>query len=131
MAEDPKHARFVVSTRNIILAEGNGDYLIAFGATWFCQGLQLERLVILRNYPAALCTQAGKPTKPEKKAKPTSKKAAVAAAAPPEPEEPFDNSTYRNNQHHSYTPFTFVDMDVEMSKYRLPQPSTGRPSPRH
>uniref|UniRef100_A0A0E9XBL8 Uncharacterized protein n=3 Tax=Anguilla anguilla TaxID=7936 RepID=A0A0E9XBL8_ANGAN len=27
--------------------------------------------------------------------------------------------------------YTFVDMDVEMAKYRLPQPSSGRPSPRH
>ncbi|MCI4378715.1 hypothetical protein PGIGA_G00219020 [Pangasianodon gigas] len=56
-----------------------------------------------------------------------------AAAAPaPEPEpEPFDNTTYKNLQHHSYNMYTFVDMDVEMAKHRLPQPSTGRPSPRH
>ncbi|XP_053483449.1 myristoylated alanine-rich C-kinase substrate isoform X2 [Ictalurus furcatus] len=56
-----------------------------------------------------------------------------AAAAPaPEPEpEPFDNTTYKNLQHHSYHTYTFVDMDVEMAKHRLPQPSTGRPSPRH
>ncbi|MCJ8732828.1 hypothetical protein PDJAM_G00215770 [Pangasius djambal] len=56
-----------------------------------------------------------------------------AAAAPaPEPEpEPFDNTTYKNLQHHSYNMYTFVDMDVEMAEHRLPQPSTGRPSPRH
>ncbi|XP_014870522.1 nucleolin 2 isoform X2 [Poecilia latipinna] len=51
-----------------------------------------------------------------------------SAAVPP---EPFDNSTYKNYQHHSYTSFTFADLDVEMAKYRLPQPSSGRPSPRH
>ncbi|XP_069580617.1 uncharacterized protein ndufv3 isoform X1 [Brachyistius frenatus] len=54
-----------------------------------------------------------------------------AAAAPPEPEEPFDNSTYKNQQHHSYTPYTFADLDLEMAKFRLPQPSSGRPSPQH
>nr|XP_061799252.1 uncharacterized protein LOC133590641 [Nerophis lumbriciformis] len=54
-----------------------------------------------------------------------------AAQAPAEPEEIIDNSTYRNYQHHSYTPYTFADMDVEMAKYRLPQPSSGRSSPRH
>ncbi|XP_077335486.1 NADH dehydrogenase [ubiquinone] flavoprotein 3, mitochondrial [Lithobates pipiens] len=52
------------------------------------------------------------------------------SAAPP-PEEPFDNSKYQNQQHFSYTTFTFVDYDVDLSKYRLPQPSSGRPSPFH
>lgn len=56
---------------------------------------------------------------------------AAAAAEPTEPEEPFDNSTYKNYQHHGYTPYTFVDLDVDMAKYRLPQPSSGRPSPLH
>lgn len=51
---------------------------------------------------------------------------AAAAAAPPEPEEPLDISTYKNYQHHSYHPFTFADMDVEMAKYRLPQPTASR-----
>ncbi len=50
--------------------------------------------------------------------------AEAAAAAPPEPEEPFDNSTYKNYQHHNYNPFTFADLDVEMAKFRLPQPSS-------
>ncbi|XP_009302931.2 NADH dehydrogenase [ubiquinone] flavoprotein 3, mitochondrial isoform X2 [Danio rerio] len=50
----------------------------------------------------------------------------------PEPEpEPFDNTTYKNLQHHNYNMYTFTDMDVEMAKYRLPQPSSGRPSPQH
>lgn len=57
--------------------------------------------------------------------------AAAAPAPKPEPvPEPFDNTTYRNLQHHDYNIYTFVDMDVEMAKHRLPQPSTGRPSPR-
>nr|XP_055071683.1 cytadherence high molecular weight protein 1 isoform X1 [Misgurnus anguillicaudatus] len=50
----------------------------------------------------------------------------------PEPEpEPFDNTTYKNLQHHQYNMYTFADMDVEMSKHRLPQPSSGRLSPSH
>lgn len=47
----------------------------------------------------------------------------------PEPElepEPFDNTTYKNLQHHNYDMYTFADMDVEMAKHRLPQPSAGR-----
>ncbi|RVE57748.1 hypothetical protein OJAV_G00202450 [Oryzias javanicus] len=52
-------------------------------------------------------------------------------AAAPEPEEPLDNTTYKNYQHHSYNPYTFADLDLEMAKYRLPQPSSGRPSPQH
>ncbi|XP_051939004.1 serine-rich adhesin for platelets isoform X2 [Hippocampus zosterae] len=48
-----------------------------------------------------------------------------------EPEDTFDNSLYRNYEHHSYSTYTFADMDVEMAKYRLPQPTSGRPSPRH
>ncbi|XP_066477398.1 NADH dehydrogenase [ubiquinone] flavoprotein 3, mitochondrial [Tiliqua scincoides] len=47
------------------------------------------------------------------------------------PQEDFDISTYKNLQHHEYTPFTFVDYDVELSKFRLPQPSSGRISPWH
>ncbi|XP_049584400.1 uncharacterized protein ndufv3 isoform X3 [Syngnathus scovelli] len=49
----------------------------------------------------------------------------------PKPEDASDNSKYQNYQHHSYTPYTFADMDLEMAKYRLPQPTSGRPSPRH
>ncbi|XP_025026698.1 NADH dehydrogenase [ubiquinone] flavoprotein 3, mitochondrial [Python bivittatus] len=46
-------------------------------------------------------------------------------------EETYDISTYKNLQHHEYQPFTFVDFDVLLSKFRLPQPSSGRLSPRH
>uniref|UniRef100_A0A3B5LVW6 Uncharacterized protein n=1 Tax=Xiphophorus couchianus TaxID=32473 RepID=A0A3B5LVW6_9TELE len=56
---------------------------------------------------------------------------AESAAVPPEPEKSFDNSTYKNYQHHRYTSYTFADLDVEMTKYRLPQPSSGKLSPRH
>ncbi|XP_056096811.1 nucleolar and coiled-body phosphoprotein 1 isoform X2 [Rhinichthys klamathensis goyatoka] len=40
--------------------------------------------------------------------------------------EPFDNTTYKNLQHHQYDAYTFADLDVEMSKHRLPQPSAAR-----
>uniref|UniRef100_A0A8C2B4K5 NADH:ubiquinone oxidoreductase subunit V3 n=1 Tax=Cyprinus carpio TaxID=7962 RepID=A0A8C2B4K5_CYPCA len=46
----------------------------------------------------------------------------------PEP-EPFDDTTYKNLQHHHYNMYTFADVDVALSKYRLPQPSSGRVSP--
>ncbi|XP_051564543.1 NADH dehydrogenase [ubiquinone] flavoprotein 3, mitochondrial-like isoform X2 [Myxocyprinus asiaticus] len=79
-------------------------------------------------FVAALCTKADVPPKTAKKAK-AAKKAQEKA---PEPEpEPFDNTTYKNLQHHLYNMYTFADMDVEMSKHRLPQPSSGRPSPSH
>ncbi|NXU54509.1 NDUV3 dehydrogenase, partial [Turnix velox] len=51
-------------------------------------------------------------------------------AAEPAPEE-FDNSTYKNLQHHEYNIYTFFDSVVVLSKFRQPQPSSGRPSPRH
>ncbi|XP_014793646.1 PREDICTED: NADH dehydrogenase [ubiquinone] flavoprotein 3, mitochondrial isoform X1 [Calidris pugnax] len=51
-------------------------------------------------------------------------------AAEPAPEE-FDNSTYKNLQHHEYNIYTFVDSVAVLSKFRQPQPSSGRPSPRH
>ncbi|KAM9627202.1 NADH dehydrogenase [ubiquinone] flavoprotein 3, mitochondrial isoform 1-T2 [Morphnus guianensis] len=54
----------------------------------------------------------------------------TTAAAEPAPEE-FDNSTYKNLQHHEYNIYTFVDSVVFLSKFRQPQPSSGRPSPRH
>ncbi|XP_074714516.1 NADH dehydrogenase [ubiquinone] flavoprotein 3, mitochondrial isoform X1 [Strix uralensis] len=54
----------------------------------------------------------------------------TTAAAEPPPEE-FDNSTYKNLQHHEYNIYTFVDSVAALSKFRQPQPSSGRPSPRH
>ncbi|KAK1169612.1 NADH dehydrogenase [ubiquinone] flavoprotein 3, mitochondrial isoform X1 [Acipenser oxyrinchus oxyrinchus] len=57
------------------------------------------------------------------------KAAALAVENPAEPE--FDISTYKNLQHHNYTTYTFANYDTEMTKYRLPQPTSGRPSPRH
>uniref|UniRef100_A0A8C0HS20 NADH dehydrogenase [ubiquinone] flavoprotein 3, mitochondrial n=1 Tax=Buteo japonicus TaxID=224669 RepID=A0A8C0HS20_9AVES len=54
----------------------------------------------------------------------------TTAAAEPAPEE-FDNSSYKNLQHHEYNIYTFVDSVVVLSKFRQPQPSSGRPSPRH
>ncbi|KAM6314333.1 NADH dehydrogenase [ubiquinone] flavoprotein 3, mitochondrial isoform 2-T2 [Podargus strigoides] len=54
----------------------------------------------------------------------------TTTAAEPAPEE-FDNSTYKNLQHHEYNTYTFVDSVVVLSKFRQPQPSSGRASPRH
>ncbi|NXT55945.1 NDUV3 dehydrogenase, partial [Pluvianellus socialis] len=51
-------------------------------------------------------------------------------AAEPAAEE-FDNSTYKNLQHHEYNIYTFADSVALLSKFRQPQPSSGRPSPRH
>uniref|UniRef100_Q2VYF0 NADH dehydrogenase [ubiquinone] flavoprotein 3, mitochondrial n=2 Tax=Homo sapiens TaxID=9606 RepID=Q2VYF0_HUMAN len=49
----------------------------------------------------------------------------------PVPAEPFDNTTYKNLQHHDYSTYTFLDLNLELSKFRMPQPSSGRESPRH
>ncbi|KAI7790472.1 NADH dehydrogenase flavoprotein 3 [Triplophysa rosa] len=81
-------------------------------------------------FVAALCTKADALPKTAKKAKAASKKQALEKSPEPDP-EPFDNTTYKNLQHHHYNMYTFVDMDVEMAKHRLSQPSSGRPSPRH
>ncbi|XP_068011298.1 NADH dehydrogenase [ubiquinone] flavoprotein 3, mitochondrial isoform X1 [Melanerpes formicivorus] len=54
----------------------------------------------------------------------------TTSADKPAPEE-FDNSTYKNLQHHEYNIYTFADYNAILSKYRQPQPSSGRPSPRH
>ncbi|NXE98023.1 NDUV3 dehydrogenase, partial [Menura novaehollandiae] len=54
----------------------------------------------------------------------------IEAPAEPAPEE-FDNSTYKNLQHHEYHTYTFADYITVLSKFRQPQPSSGRPSPRH
>ncbi|XP_051474991.1 NADH dehydrogenase [ubiquinone] flavoprotein 3, mitochondrial isoform X5 [Apus apus] len=70
---------------------------------------------------AALCTRPGSSAAPPRK--PT-------AAAEPAPEE-FDNSTYKNLQHHNYNIYTFFDSIEVLAKFRQPQPSSGRPSPRH
>ncbi|XP_037687038.1 NADH dehydrogenase [ubiquinone] flavoprotein 3, mitochondrial isoform X2 [Choloepus didactylus] len=47
------------------------------------------------------------------------------------PAEPFDNSTYKNLQHHEYSTYTFLDLNLNLSKFRMPQPSSGRESPQH
>uniref|UniRef100_H0WN76 Uncharacterized protein n=1 Tax=Otolemur garnettii TaxID=30611 RepID=H0WN76_OTOGA len=48
-----------------------------------------------------------------------------------EPPEPSDSTTYKNLQHHDYSTYTFLDLNLHLSKFRMPQPSSGRPSPRH
>ncbi|XP_058379153.1 NADH dehydrogenase [ubiquinone] flavoprotein 3, mitochondrial isoform X3 [Diceros bicornis minor] len=70
-------------------------------------------------------SEKGQPPNPKRQSPP--KKPAQAAA----PAEPFDNTTYKNLQHHDYTTYTFLDLNLELSKFRVPQPSSGRESPRH
>ncbi|XP_017508134.2 NADH dehydrogenase [ubiquinone] flavoprotein 3, mitochondrial isoform X1 [Manis javanica] len=43
----------------------------------------------------------------------------------------FNNTTYRNLQHHDYSTYTFLDLNLDLTKFRMPQPSSGRESPRH
>ncbi|KAG7260676.1 hypothetical protein CRUP_015498 [Coryphaenoides rupestris] len=99
--------------------------LLRLGRLGARKALRLESWGAMRRpAAAALCTRGAEPP-----AIPT--KAPSNKAAAPEPEAPFDNSAYQNLQHHTYNTFTFVDLDVEMAKHRLPQPSSGRPSPQH
>uniref|UniRef100_A0A803T554 NADH dehydrogenase [ubiquinone] flavoprotein 3, mitochondrial n=1 Tax=Anolis carolinensis TaxID=28377 RepID=A0A803T554_ANOCA len=96
---------------------------ILFGRAAPFKTLQLQAWR-LRSLPSAvsLCT------KPE-----DSKKVSKKKTKPPveTAQETFDISSYKNLQHHEYTPYTFVDYDVLLSERRLPQPSSGRSSPRH
>ncbi|XP_049641411.1 NADH dehydrogenase [ubiquinone] flavoprotein 3, mitochondrial [Suncus etruscus] len=78
----------------------------------------------------SLAAESGKSDRaqsPSSKKQSPPKKPAPAAAPP----EPFDNSKYRNLQHHEYTPYTFLDVNTQLAGQRLPQPSSGRESPRH
>eukprot|EP00066_Takifugu_rubripes_P029204 XP_011618470.1 PREDICTED: NADH dehydrogenase [ubiquinone] flavoprotein 3, mitochondrial isoform X2 [Takifugu rubripes] len=96
--------------------------ILRFGRRAPLKCFQSENWILQRNPSVAwFCSHPPEPPKMPKT--PAGKK---AAAAPPEPEEPLDPSTYKNYQHHSYHPFTFADMDVEMAKYRLPQPTANR-----
>ncbi|XP_004842487.1 NADH dehydrogenase [ubiquinone] flavoprotein 3, mitochondrial isoform X2 [Heterocephalus glaber] len=109
-------------------------------AAWFVLRLaraealktMLLEVPVLRGLAStvSLSAQSGKnekelPPNPKKPSPP--KKSAQA----PTPAEPFDNTTYRNLQHHAYSTYTFLDLNLELSKFRLPQPSSGRESPRH
>ncbi|XP_040339763.1 NADH dehydrogenase [ubiquinone] flavoprotein 3, mitochondrial isoform X2 [Herpailurus yagouaroundi] len=70
-------------------------------------------------------SEKGLPPNPKKQSPP--KKSAHATSA----SEPLDSATYKNLQHHDYTPYTFLDLNLDLSKFRMPQPSSGRESPRH
>ncbi|KAF6120591.1 NADH:ubiquinone oxidoreductase subunit V3 [Phyllostomus discolor] len=79
---------------------------------------------------ASLSAESGKSDKglpPNSKKQSAPKKPVQAAPAA----EPFDNTTYKNLQHHDYTPYTFLDLNLDLSRFRMPQPSSGRESPRH
>ncbi|XP_019601232.2 NADH dehydrogenase [ubiquinone] flavoprotein 3, mitochondrial isoform X2 [Rhinolophus sinicus] len=105
--------------------------LLRQGRAWVLKTMLLEGRMVRGLAPAvSLSTESGKsdkeqPPNPKKQSPP--KKPAQAAAPP----EPFDNTSYKNLQHHEYTPYTFTDLNLHLSKFRLPQPSSGRESPRH
>ncbi|XP_045396695.1 NADH dehydrogenase [ubiquinone] flavoprotein 3, mitochondrial isoform X2 [Lemur catta] len=69
--------------------------------------------------------------KSEKGLPPNSKKQSPPKRPAPEAAEPSDSSTYKNLQHHDYTTYTFLDLNLDLSRFRMPQPSSGRESPRH
>eukprot|EP00069_Balaena_mysticetus_P013325 bmy_22041T0 len=94
-------------------------------------GISLK--IILKTkcpFPNGLTIKSGKnekglPPNPKKQSPP--KKSAPAAT----PAELFDNTTYKNLQHHGYSTYTFLDLNLELSKFRMFQPSSGGESPRH
>ncbi|KAK2489714.1 hypothetical protein MC885_015767 [Smutsia gigantea] len=65
---------------------------------------------------------------PQKVPSPFRKQEPTQAATPA---GTFDNTTYRNLQHHDYSTYTFLDLNLDLTKFRMPQPSSGRESPRH
>ncbi|XP_007172747.1 NADH dehydrogenase [ubiquinone] flavoprotein 3, mitochondrial isoform X2 [Balaenoptera acutorostrata] len=69
--------------------------------------------------------EKGLPPNPKKQSSPKKSPPAATLA------EPFDNTTYKNLQHHDYSTYTFLDLNLELTKFRMPQPSSGRESPRH
>ncbi|XP_054573516.1 NADH dehydrogenase [ubiquinone] flavoprotein 3, mitochondrial-like [Eptesicus fuscus] len=83
---------------------------------------------------ASLSAESGKSDKglpPNSKKQSPPKKPAPAAAPAAAPAESFDTTTYKNLQHHDYNVYTFLDVNLDLSDQRLPQPSSGRESPRH
>ncbi|XP_006169483.1 NADH dehydrogenase [ubiquinone] flavoprotein 3, mitochondrial isoform X4 [Tupaia chinensis] len=79
---------------------------------------------------ASLSAESGKsekglPPNPKKQSPPKKPEQVLA------PAEPFDNTTYKNLQHHDYTTYTFLDLNLDLLRFRMPQPSSGRESPRH
>nr|XP_010596970.1 NADH dehydrogenase [ubiquinone] flavoprotein 3, mitochondrial isoform X2 [Loxodonta africana] len=70
-------------------------------------------------------SEKGLPPNPKKQSKPKQTEQAAAPASPSDP------PTYKNLQHHDYNAYTFIDLNLELSKFRMPQPSSGRESPRH
>ncbi|KAF6385198.1 NADH:ubiquinone oxidoreductase subunit V3 [Rhinolophus ferrumequinum] len=105
--------------------------LLRQGRAWCLKTMLLEGRMFRGLAPAvSLSTESGKSDKeqPPNPKKPSPPKKPAQAAAPA---EPFDNSSYKNLQHHDYTPYTFTDLNLDLSKFRLPQPSSGRESPRH
>nr|XP_031527275.1 NADH dehydrogenase [ubiquinone] flavoprotein 3, mitochondrial-like [Vicugna pacos] len=65
--------------------------------------------------------EKGLPPNPKKQSPP--KRAAQAADSA----EPFDNSTYKNLQHHDYSTYTFLDLNLDLLKFQMRGPRVGNP----
>ena len=52
------------------------------------------------------------------------------AAGPAKPSNT-NTTTYRNLQPHDYTAYTFLDLNLDLSKFSMPQASSGQESPHH
>ncbi|XP_010833216.1 PREDICTED: NADH dehydrogenase [ubiquinone] flavoprotein 3, mitochondrial isoform X2 [Bison bison bison] len=117
----PVCARVTAMAASLLLRQGRAGAL---------KTVLLEAGVFRGVAPAvSLSAESGKnekglPPNPKKQSPP---KKPVSAA----PTEPFDNTTYKNLQHHDYSTYTFLDLNLDLSKFRMPQPSSGRESPRH
>ncbi|XP_051782724.1 NADH dehydrogenase [ubiquinone] flavoprotein 3, mitochondrial [Erpetoichthys calabaricus] len=82
----------------------------------------LDLLGFNKIAPVTFCT---KPLEPKKNVK-GSKTKVPTSTTEESKEMDFDISTYKNLQHHDYSTYTFVDFDLELAKFRLPQPLSGR-----
>ncbi|XP_015451928.1 NADH dehydrogenase [ubiquinone] flavoprotein 3, mitochondrial-like [Pteropus alecto] len=120
--------------------EGTGEFEAGFFpslvAPLLWQGrvlktMLLEGPVFQRLAPAvSLSAKSGKsnkglPPNPKKQSLPKDPTGATMST------EPSDNTTYKNLQHHDYTGYTFLDLNLNLSKFRLPRPSSRQESPRH
>ncbi|XP_004594150.3 NADH dehydrogenase [ubiquinone] flavoprotein 3, mitochondrial isoform X2 [Ochotona princeps] len=88
----------------------------------------LKTLLLEAQALRGLATESGKS---DKGLPPNPKKQSPPKKPAPAPAEPSDISTYKNLQHHDYSTYTFLDLNLDLSKFRMPQPSSGRASPRH
>ncbi|XP_007519449.1 NADH dehydrogenase [ubiquinone] flavoprotein 3, mitochondrial-like [Erinaceus europaeus] len=83
-----------------------------------CLGAQVLRA------PTATAARSAESGKAEKGQLAAPKKQSPPKKPAAPPPEPLDNTRYRNLQHHDYTAFTFLDLNLDLAKFRMPQPSS-------